>query len=152
MKNKLKKLHILSRKLKFVTIKCWNQCTTTKNYAVTYYKTLVEFPWNLGLKTLKKSQKISKSLKKIVKININCVFSAIGFSAVATGGGGGWQRGTDGEGVATLWWGQQRGGGGAGQYLGGGSTVKVSQPLRTVLHTISTSLQNSLSWNRAEGL
>ena len=61
MKNKCQKwqiLHVLSKKmLKFVTLKCWNHSTTTKNYAVNFYKTLKEVPWHLGVKELKKLPK-----------------------------------------------------------------------------------------------
>ena len=41
--------------------------------------------------------------------------------------------------------------GGLGAIAGGGLTVEGGlQPLRTALHTVGISLQNSLSWNRAE--
>ena len=29
-------------------LKCWNHSTTTRNYAVTYYKTLEQAPWHPG--------------------------------------------------------------------------------------------------------
>ena len=29
-------------------LKCWNHSTTTRNYAVTYYKTLQQAPWHPG--------------------------------------------------------------------------------------------------------
>ena len=56
------KLHDLSKKLKFVMLNCWTHFTTTRNYAVTYYKTLEEVPWHLGLI---KWQKFSKSWKLV---------------------------------------------------------------------------------------
>ena len=64
----------------------------------------------------------------------------------ARGGGRGFHRRVDG--VGRGW--QQLGGG--QQRCGGdrGSTMGCLQPLRTALHTISISLQNNLSWNRAE--
>ena len=57
--------------------------------------------------------------------------------------GGGVHWGSDGEGG-----GQQRGGGGGAIVGGGGSTVGgggCRQPIRTALHNISISFQNSLS-------
>ena len=77
------------------------------------------------------------------------MFLALGCSSVATtgGGGGGVHQGSDGEGWPTLGWGQQRGGGGGvGAIEGeGGQQWGCRQPLRTALHNISISLQNSLS-------
>ena len=43
--------------------KSWNHSTTTKNYAVTYYQTLEEFPWRLGLKKLKNDENLQKAWK-----------------------------------------------------------------------------------------
>ena len=34
-------------------LKCWNHSTTTRNYTDSFYKTLDEVPWHLGLKELK---------------------------------------------------------------------------------------------------
>ena len=42
--------------LKFVMLKCWNHSTTTSNYAVTYYQSLEQVHWQLGLTKLKKWQ------------------------------------------------------------------------------------------------
>ena len=75
------------------------------------------------------------------------MFLAIGCSSVALGGGGGVAPGADGEGSG----GGNSGVGATSQWVGGGrgnsggSTVRVLRPLRTALHTISISLQNSLS-------
>ena len=55
--------------IKFVTLKWWNLSTTTRNYAVTYYKVLEEVTWHLEPKT-QKMTKIVKKLEKIVKISI----------------------------------------------------------------------------------
>ena len=44
-------------------LKCWDNSTTIRNYAVTYYKTLDEIPWNLGQKELQKWQKFQKAQK-----------------------------------------------------------------------------------------
>ena len=84
-------------------LKCWNHSTTTRDYAVTYYKTLEKFPWHLGLKELKTWQTFSKSLKKIVKISsIKLRVLALGCSPRGGGGGGGGgmcvHRGADAEG------------------------------------------------------
>ena len=56
-------------------LKCWNHSTTTRNYAVNYYKTLEGIPWHLELKELKNVKNFQKSLKKM-KISIKLrVFS-----------------------------------------------------------------------------
>ena len=56
-------------------LKCRLQFTNTRNYAVTYYKTLEKVSWHLGLKELKK-WRFFKKLEKIVKISIKLsVFS-----------------------------------------------------------------------------
>ena len=44
--------------------KCSNHSTTTRNYAVTYYQTLEEIPWKLGLMKLQKMTNIFKNLEK----------------------------------------------------------------------------------------
>ena len=86
-------------------LKCWNHSTTTRNNAVTYYKTLEDVPWQLGLRELKKWQTFSESLKiaKIIKLRL---FSDRLF--VSSHGGG---RCTGG------WW------GGGGQQWGGGNNL-----------------------------
>ena len=53
--------------LKFVMLKCWNHSITTRNNAITYYQTLEEVLWHLGL--IKKMLKIFKKLEKNCKIN-----------------------------------------------------------------------------------
>ena len=55
-------------------LKCWNNCTIIRNYAVAYYKTLEEVPWHPGLKELKNWQNFSKNLKKNAKISIKLRF------------------------------------------------------------------------------
>ena len=61
--------------VKFLILKCWIHFTNTRNYAVTYYKTLEKVSWHLGLKELKK-WRFFKKLEKIVKISIKLsVFS-----------------------------------------------------------------------------
>ena len=72
------------------------------------------------------------------------MFLASGCLSVSRNGGGGVHRGHMGEGDATVGLGgvTSRGGGmGAIMFNSGGGV----QPLRTTLHTISISLQNSLS-------
>ena len=150
---KIEKICKFCQKLqKFVMLKYLKHSTTTSNYAVNYYKTLEEAPWHLGLKIFRKWQKLSKILKKIVKICIKLrVFSDRLF--LSSHGGGGWvaHRGAGWEGRGHQWVGQ-RGGGRWGQYWGGLQQWGCLQPLRTALHTISISLQNSASWNRAKRL
>ena len=113
--------------LNFVMLKCWNHSTTTRGYAVTYYKTLEEVPLHQEPKNLKKWQ-IFKNLKKVWKLVQNCGFIAIGCSSVATREGV-WGECSGGmigrEGWAIVGWEQQRGGG-VGATVGGGSTVGVS--------------------------
>ena len=95
MSKKLKKFaRFVKKMLKFVILKCSNHSITTRNYAVTYNKTIEEVPWQLGLKELKR-----------------------GVGAIVTGG--------NSAGVFNF---------------------------SPALHTIGISLQNSLSWNRAEKL
>ena len=77
-------------------------------------------------------------MEKIVKISIKLRVLASGCSSVA-GHRGGLHQGLMGAG-ATVGWGQQRGG-------AVGATVGGAQPIRTTLHTLSLSLQNSLSRN-----
>ena len=93
-------------------LKFWNHSTTTRNYAVTFYKTLELVPWHLGLKELKKWQKFPKSLK-IVKISIKLRVFSDRFFVSSQGGGS--ASGADGEGERAggrggqQWiWGQQR--------------------------------------------
>ena len=71
----------------------WNHSITTRNYAVTYYQNLEDVPGTLHLMHLKKWQKFSKSLEKILKIK-NLHFSGRLFVSswkrgVHRGGGGG---------------------------------------------------------------
>ena len=71
-----------------------NDSTTTKNYSVTYYKNLEEFPWHLGLKELKKWQKFfKKKLKKIVKIRIKLLVCSDRLFLSSHGGWGGYWGG-----------------------------------------------------------
>ena len=119
-------------------LKCWNHSTSFRKYAVTYSQTLEEVPWHLGLIKMTKN---SKSLKKIVKISIKLRVLASGCSSVASHGG--LHRGL----MGVQQWGVGGGGGG-----GVGAILWVQQWgclhfLRTALHTIRISLQNSLSWN-----
>ena len=99
----------------------------------------------LRAEKLKKWQKFSKSLKKIVKISIKLrVFSDRLFKRSNGGGGGGgvlMGRGVvrPTVGGTTSQWGRRGNSGGGGQQLG------CLRPLRTALHTISIGLQNSLS-------
>ena len=44
-------------------LKCWNHSTTTRNYAVTYYKTLEEVLWHLGLKVFEDGKNFQKTWK-----------------------------------------------------------------------------------------
>ena len=44
-----------------------NHSTTTRNYAVTFYKTLEEVPWNLGPKNSKIDKNFQKKLEKNCK-------------------------------------------------------------------------------------
>ena len=65
--------------VKFLFSKYWIHFTNTRNYAVTYYKTLEKVSWNLALGWKNsKNDKNFKTLKKIAKISINWVFLAIG--------------------------------------------------------------------------
>ena len=66
-------------------LKSFNQSTTTRNYAVSFYKTLEEVPWHQWLKKLKKWQTFSKSLK-IVKGG--CTGGLMGRGGQQRGGGG----------------------------------------------------------------
>ena len=66
-------------------LNCWTHSTTTRNYAVNYYKTLEEVPKHLGMKELKKLQKIQKAWKKMWKLVQTLRVLAIGFSSTATG-------------------------------------------------------------------
>ena len=107
-------------------LNCWNNCTTIRNYAVTYYKTLLEeVPWHLRLKELKNWQNFQKAWKKLQNLVQNCVILAIGCSSVATGGGGGWRvlgaEGEKGGGVLSNSGvgGNSSGGGGGGNSAGG---------------------------------
>ena len=98
---------------KMAMLKCWNHSKTTGNYAVTYYKTLEEIQWHLGLKELKQT-KIVKKLEKIGKISIKLrVFSVRFFERRDVGGGGG---------GATARWGR----GGGVEVIMGGATLRVS--------------------------
>ena len=54
----------VKKMLKFVMLKGVNHSTTTRNYALTYYKTLEEVPWHLGQKKLKKLTKIFKKFDR----------------------------------------------------------------------------------------
>ena len=56
--------------LKFVTLKCWNHSITTRNNAVTYYQTLKEVLWHLGLLKSKNIKIFQKAWKKLQKINL----------------------------------------------------------------------------------
>ena len=91
-------------------LKCWNHSTTTRNNAVTYYKTLEEVSWQLGLRKLKKWQTFSESLK-IVKIIKLRVFSDRLFVSKHGGGGapGGDAGGGGGVGWAIAGWGATAG-------------------------------------------
>ena len=105
-------------------LKSWNHSTTTRSYAVTYYKNLEKVPWHLGPKT-QKWQQLSKSLKRIVKISIILrVFSDRLF--LGSHGGRGCTGGAVGEGGfrGKEWGGGQQRGGGVGAIVGG-STVGV---------------------------
>ena len=119
MSKNWKNLNVLSKRmLKFVMLNCWNHSTTTRNYAVTYNKTLEEILWNLGLK----EQKITNTFKKLeksVKISTKLRFYDQLFVSSHGGGGGGGRRftgglmGREGRGVgnskrvgATARWGQ----------------------------------------------
>ena len=53
----------VKKMLKFSILKCSNHSTTTRNYAVSFYKILEEVPWHIGLKELKKWQTFSKAWK-----------------------------------------------------------------------------------------
>ena len=44
-------------------LKWWNHSITTRNYALTYYKTLEDVPWQLGLEELKKHEIVKISEK-----------------------------------------------------------------------------------------
>ena len=78
-----------------------NHPTTTRNYEVTYYKTLEEVSWQLGLEERKNWQKFSKGLRKNVKISIKLrVFSDRLFVSSHGGGGGG--GGNSALGVGTI--------------------------------------------------
>ena len=128
--------------LKFVMLKCWNHSITTRNNAVTYYQTLEEVLWHLGLIKIKNVKNFQKAWKKLQK-KYKFAFLASGCSSVSSHGDGGCTGGQIG---GHNW-------GGGGQQRGwGGHQWGCLQPLRTALHTISISLQNSLSWDRAERL
>ena len=43
-------------------LKWWNHSTTTRNYAVTYYKTLEGVPWHQALKELKNDKYFQKTV------------------------------------------------------------------------------------------
>ena len=78
------------------------------------------------------------------------MFLTIGCSSVATtgGGGGGGGGGGDGVGVYTgglMGRGGQQWSGGGNSAVGGGQKWGCRQPLRTALHNISISVENSLS-------
>ena len=83
-------------------LKCWSHSTTTRNYAVTYYRTLEEILWQLGLEKLKERQTFLISLKEIVKIRIKLWVV------------GHW-RGADREGGGNTGWGATEHWGGVGQ-------------------------------------
>ena len=96
-------------------LKCRLQFTNTRNYAVTYYKTLEKVSWHLGLKELKK-WRFFKKLEKVVKISIKlsvfsdrlfershgvcvCVWEGVTEGADGEGGGSGGQQRRGGGGV-----------------------------------------------------
>ena len=109
-------------------LKCWNHSITTRNNAVTYYRTLEEILWHLGLikitidrsidwlidwKNIKNFQKAWKQLQ-----NSKLAFLASGCSSVASHGRGvtgGWLGGITGVGGISA-----AGGGGVGGAIGGG--------------------------------
>ena len=89
--SKIEKLCTFCQKtLKIVILKGWNDATTTRNYAVAYYKTLDKVPWHQGLKNSKNDKIFQKAWKKIMKISIKLrVFSDRLFERSHGGGGGG---------------------------------------------------------------
>ena len=49
-------------------LKRWNHSATTSNYAVTYYQSLEQVHWQLGLTKLKKWKDFQKALKNLWKL------------------------------------------------------------------------------------
>ena len=97
----VKKLKKIARFVLKISEKCWNLSTTTRNYAVTYYKTLEEVSWQ---KTWKKTEKWQKKSKNSIKLR---VFSDQLFVSSQRGGGGGHRgrmgRGEGGVGSTGMW-------------------------------------------------
>ena len=100
-RQKFEKIERFVKKLlKFVMLKSLNHSIATRNNAVTYYQTLEEVLWHLGLTKIKNVKNFEKAWKKLQK-SINFVFLASGCSSVSSHGGEGVHQRADCEGGDT---------------------------------------------------
>ena len=87
-------------------LKCWNQSTTTRNYAVTYYKTLQEVSCMTELKKWQILKKVENYFVKLGVFNDRMFKRSKGDASVGWWGRGGGQqwgaRGTARWGVGVI--------------------------------------------------